>query len=172
MFKREILAKQNIQIYERHACAIQENITLVKPKTLGIVVRSVIRDEFKNAFDVIEDNIVGKGEKDISLLFLQENLFSVILEEIFIFIETDGKEVEEISNIDIVSDGTEVSSELGVEIQHVFEVTRLATTTLNVGAEDLNFLGENLDLVLCPDHQPILPDVLVLKQMIFNTQKD
>ena len=163
MFKREILATQNIQIYERHACAIQANITLVKPKTLGIVVRSVIRNEFKNAFDVIEDNIVGKGQKDISLLFLQENLFSVILEEIFIFIETDGKEVEEISNIDIVSDGTEVSSELGVEIQHVFEVARLASTEFNVGVEDLDLLGENFNLTLCPDNQPVTPDVCVLE---------
>ena len=163
MFKREILATQNIQIYERHACAIQENITLVKPKTLGIVVRSVIRNEFKNAFDVIEYNIVGKGQKDISLLFLQENLFSVILEEIFIFIETDGKEVEEISNIDIVSDCTEVSSELGVEIQHVFEVARLASTVFNVGVEDLDLLGENFNLILCPDNQPVTPDVLVLE---------
>ena len=82
----------------------------------------------------------------------------------FIFIETDGEEVKEISNINIVSDGTEVSSELGVEIQHVFEVARLAATALNVGVEDLNFLGENCNLVLCPDHQPILPDILVLEQ--------
>ena len=81
----------------------------------------------------------------------------------FIFIETDGEEVEEISNINIVSDGTKVSRELGVEIQHFFEVTRLAATTLNVGAEDLNFLGENLNLVLRPHHQPVLPDVLVLE---------
>ena len=136
---------------------------------LGIVVRSVVCDEIKNILDVIEDNIVGKGKKDTSLFFLQENLFSVFLEELFIFIETDGEEVEEISNINIVTDGTKVSGELGVEIQHVFEVTRLAATTLNVGAEDLNFLGENFNLVLCPDHQPILPDVLVLKQKIFNT---
>merc|ERR1712106_286945 len=134
---------------------------------LGIVVRSVVCDEIKNIFDIIEDNIVGKGKKDTSLLFLQENLFTVFLKELFIFIETDGEEVEEISNINIVTDGTKVSGELGVEIQHVFEVARLAATTLNIGAEDHNFLGESLNLVLCPHHQPVPPDVLVLIINIF-----
>merc|ERR1712106_201663 len=134
---------------------------------LGIVVRSVVCDEIKNIFDIIEDNIVGKGKKDTSLLFLQENLFTVFLEELLIFIETDGEEVEEISNINIVSDGTEVSGELGVEIQHVFEVARFAATMLNIGAEDHNFLGESLNLALRPHHQPVLPDVLVLIINIF-----
>ena len=104
-------------------------------------------------------DVIGKEQKEIPLFFLHENLLPVFFEEVFILIETDREEVEEISNIHIISDGTEVSGELRVEVQHILEITGPAATPFNIVGEHFNFLGENFNLSLCSDYKTILPDI-------------
>ena len=140
----------------------------IESKILTTVVRSVVCDELENVFDVIEDNILGKRQQDIPLLLLHEDLFPVLFEEVFIFIETDCKEVKEISDIEIIGDGTEVSGELGIEIQHVFQISRLALTLLNAGVEHLDLLSENLYLLLSSHHETIAPDIKLLEIIKIN----
>jgi len=144
---------------------MKDNPVVLKANNVEIlttVIRSVIGDELENVFDVIKDNILGKRQQDVPLLLLHEDLLPVLLEEVLVFIETDCEEVKEISDIEIVGDGTKVSSELGIEIQHVFQVGRLALTFLNAGVEQLHLLGEHLYLLLRPHHKTVAPDIKLL----------
>ena len=127
-------------------------------KLMGhLTVYCVVCDEVKDVLDVIEDDFIRKRQEDGSPFLLGENLLLVLCEEVIIFTEADGQEVKEISNIDIVSERTEVSSELNVEIQHVFEVAR-SSNPLNIGVEYFHFLGQDLDQTLGFDNHSILPD--------------
>ena len=122
-----------------------------------LTVYCVVCDEVKDVLDVIEDDFISKRQEDGSLFLLGENFLLVLFKKVIIFTEADGEEVKEISNIDIVSERTEVSSELNVEIQHVFEVAR-SSNPLNIGVEYFHFLGQDLDQTLGFDNHSILPD--------------
>ena len=111
---------------------------------------------------------MGKGQKEIPLFFLHENLLPVFFEEVFILIETDSEEVKEISNINIISYGTEVSGELSVEIQHILEITGPAATAFNICGEHFNFLGQNFNLSLCSHYKTVFPDIQILKNNKYN----
>ena len=122
-----------------------------------LTVHCVVCDEVKDVLDVIEGDFISKRQEDGSFFLLGENFLFVLWEEVIIFTEADREEVKEISNIDIVSERAEVSSELSVEIQHVLQVAR-SSNPLNIGVEYFYFLGQDLDQSLGLHNHSILPD--------------
>ena len=126
-------------------------------------VHCVVCDEVKDVLDVFEGDFISKRQEDGPFFLLSENVLLVLFKEVIIFTEADGEEVKEISNIDIVSERAEVSSELSVEIQHVLQVAR-SSNPLNIGVEYFNLLGQDLDQSLGLHNHSILPDPGGLKQ--------
>jgi len=109
---------------------------------LNTIVYGVIVDKFKDLFDIVIDDIVGKREKNRAFDLFQKDLSPELLEEVFVLVETNGEEVEEVPDVDVVSETAEVSSELGVEIHHILEIRRVvAAVLLDVCVEPVNFLS-------------------------------
>jgi len=106
------------------------------------IVNGVVVDKFKNLFDIVIDNIIGKRKKNRAFNLFQKDFSPELLEEVFILVEADGEKVEKISDVDVVSETAEVSCELCVEIHHVLEIRRIVTAVLlNVCIEPVNFFS-------------------------------
>ena len=145
-----------------------ENEILVRFITFKLDYAASFRTQAENLVLLAITN----SSSDVEVMAMKACSYSS-LEEVFIFIETNCEKVKEISDIEIVSDGTKVSGELGVEIQHVFQICRLATTLLNTAVKHFNLIGENFYLFLGPNHKTIAPDIEFLKSTSMNkiTQK-
>ena len=106
---------------------------------------SIVCDEVEDILDVIACDLMSQRQEDCPLLLLQQNLLLVLSEEVIILTEAHRQEVKKISDVDIVSEGAEVSGNLRVEVQHVLEIARPFTNTFNVVVECLYLLSKSFN---------------------------
>ena len=73
------------------------------------IVDRVVVDELEDLLDVVVDDVVGKRKEDCPLLLLEVDLGAELFEEVLVLVETDGQEVEQVSDVHIVCEAEEMN---------------------------------------------------------------
>ena len=93
-----------IDFYQKYICKrdILQKIDDIFIRKSDRVVDRVVVDELEDLLDVVVDDVVGKGEEDCPLNFLEVDLGAELFEKVLVLVKADGEEVEKVADVHIV----------------------------------------------------------------------
>ena len=80
-----------------------------------------------------------------------------------IFTKAHGQEVEQIADINIISEGLKMFGYFQIQVFHILQVSSPLSKTFHLVIKLLDLLDQNICEDFCSDYQPILPDPCSLK---------